>query len=100
MCGVRVVCVLVCLCLCGVLKIFFTRVSSDIVCLVACKGPRCQDKYDQRYHDLSKRSAKQPCEKSETSVLDDVRNYKRKMKNIMNLETINREGKVLVIFLS
>jgi len=36
----------------------------------------------------------------QTSVKDTVRHYKRKMKNIVNLKTISREGKLLVIFLS
>jgi len=34
------------------------------------------------------------------SVSDTFRHYKRRMKNIMNLKTINREGRILVIFLS
>jgi len=34
------------------------------------------------------------------SVKDTFRNYKRKMKYIVDLKTIKREGKILVIFLS
>ena len=33
------------------------------------------------------------------SVSDTFRHYKRRMKNIVNLKTINREGRNLVIFL-
>jgi len=56
---------------------------------------------------LSKKSAKKNLLRKvagnvgdyQASVSDTIRRYKQRMKNVVNLKTINREGKILVIFL-